>query len=88
MADEEMTTKPCFYCGIPTYKHKPKKGHPQPHCKRSRDHLIPKVRGGKSVPENIVISCERCNQDKGQLTYDEYQVVLRFRRGEISLNAK
>ena len=75
----------CYYCGCETVIDKGKKGHPQPKNKRSRDHLVPRARGGKSVPENIVTACERCNQDKGQLTYDEYQVVLKFRRGEISI---
>lgn len=76
----------CHYCGIKTVVDREnKRGRPQPPNKRTRDHLIPRVRGGSSVPHNTVTACERCNQDKGQLTYEEYQIVLKFRRGEISL---
>lgn len=33
--------------------------------KLTRDHLIPRSKGGLTVPENIVPTCEDCNQKKG-----------------------
>jgi hypothetical protein len=29
------------------------------------DHLVPKVKGGPSWPENEVAACRRCNADRG-----------------------
>lgn len=38
----------------------------------TRDHVIPKSRGGSSDPKNIVLSCAECNQKKGSLTDKEF----------------
>lgn len=38
----------------------------------TKDHLIPRSRGGKAEPENIVLCCGRCNSEKGALTDKEY----------------
>lgn len=35
------------------------------------DHVIPKSRGGKTTWENVVISCYKCNQAKGEKTLKE-----------------
>lgn len=40
------------------------------------DHLIPRSRGGQSVPENLVASCKECNQRKGDRTPDEARMPL------------
>lgn len=29
------------------------------------DHVVPEVRGGQPVEENIVLACQRCNRSKG-----------------------
>lgn len=34
------------------------------------DHLIPKSRGGQDVIENVVCSCRRCNQARGNTPAD------------------
>lgn len=47
---------------------------PIPEGHRTRDHKIPKSRGGKNEPENIVICCDKCNQEKGSLTPEEYEI--------------
>jgi 5-methylcytosine-specific restriction endonuclease McrA len=36
----------------------------QIHYKFTLDHLVPTVAGGKHVPENIVLCCNRCNTSK------------------------
>jgi 5-methylcytosine-specific restriction endonuclease McrA len=48
------------------------------------DHLWPKALGGKSKPENMVLSCKRCNVLKGGLPplffakhFDELQQALK-----------
>ena len=39
------------------------------------DHILPVVRGGKSVKSNCVPSCKKCNNDKKYLTPAE--IILR-----------
>lgn len=36
------------------------------------DHVIPKSRGGRDTWENLVTSCKRCNQEKANLTLEEF----------------
>ena len=45
------------------------------------DHVIPTARGGDDGPDNLVPACERCNNDKGSLTVEEWERVKRVRRG-------
>jgi 5-methylcytosine-specific restriction endonuclease McrA len=40
------------------------------------DHLYPKARGGSNDLENIVLSCEPCNQNKGCRTPREADMPL------------
>ena len=39
----------------------------------TRDHKLPRSRGGKSDSDNIEIVCEKCNNQKGSLTIEEYK---------------
>lgn len=38
----------------------------------SRDHVVPKSRGGSLDPSNIVIACRNCNSAKGNRTPEEW----------------
>ena len=40
------------------------------------DHVIPRSRGGKRTWENIVCSCKKCNQKKGNRTPKEAEMIL------------
>lgn len=40
------------------------------------DHVIPKSRGGKDTWENLVTACFKCNQEKDDLTLEEYGKVI------------
>ncbi len=55
----------CFYCGG---KFKP--------AELTMDHLIPIVRGGKSVHGNIVPACKECNSKKKYLLPTEWEAYL------------
>ncbi len=55
----------CMYCG-------------QAHLgsELTRDHIIPKSRGGKDVWENVVAACKRCNHFKADRYPDEANMEL------------
>lgn len=51
----------CYYCGCElTDKN------------RTLDHMYPRRWGGISIPENLVPSCKNCNQDKKDMSYDQF----------------
>ena len=49
--------KECFYCGKETNLKD-----------RTRDHIIPKWDGGRTIIENMVMACGACNRNKGNKT--------------------
>lgn len=52
----------CLYCG-----------HPFSSLKEiTKDHLVPKSRGGSGRRENLRPCCKRCNAEKGSATLEEY----------------
>jgi hypothetical protein len=32
------------------------------------DHIVPRARGGRTEPANLLLACERCNESKGART--------------------
>ena len=44
--------KPCAYCGDPM-------------AAPTRDHILPRSKGGTLAPHNKALACDRCNTDKG-----------------------
>jgi len=54
----------CQYCG-----------NIFPHDKLTMDHVTPRSRGGPKTWENIVTSCIKCNQRKGNSTPHEARMV-------------
>lgn len=53
---------------------------------RTKDHRIPKARGGRNHPSNYVDCCLRCNNDKGMMTEIEYREYLRTGRKPLGWN--
>lgn len=56
-----------------------------PYCQRvpswpelSFDHIQPSSREGPNSVENIVVCCATCNREKGNLTADEFKLLLAF----------
>lgn len=39
----------------------------------TRDHIIPRAHGGKTTDDNLVACCRDCNQQKGDLTLEEFR---------------
>ena len=65
----------CCYCGerIPLHVHSL---HPQAY---TREHLVPRSKGGNNTHLNKQPCCKRCNQDKGNLTLEQWIVRLEKR---------
>lgn len=57
-----------------------------PLSEATRDHIVPSSRGGKTEPDNIVLSCSRCNAEKGALTPEEY--IIWKQLNEIRIHGK
>lgn len=65
----------CFYCGIegkrahPGCEHRIIEKERITYCGCSAimhfDHVIPESRGGKTIADNLVLACIRCNLTKG-----------------------
>lgn len=51
----------CSYCGDPLSTETV-----------TRDHVVPRSRGGSSRPENLVDACRSCNSAKGARTPEEW----------------
>ena|SRR5215510_6241989 len=64
----------CYYChrtfvvGVPYKRHE---------LSPTKDHLIPKSRGGKTNRSNVKLACNGCNQKKGNMTEQEFYAFLR-----------
>ncbi|HTZ17398.1 MAG TPA: HNH endonuclease [Dissulfurispiraceae bacterium] len=55
----------CYYCNAQV--------HPK---ELTMDHLVPIIRGGKSVKSNIVAACKECNNKKKYLLPLEWEEYL------------
>ena len=65
----------CQYCG-----------HVFSASELTLDHVTPRSRGGKSSWENLVTSCRRCNNHKGDRLPDEAKMELRRRPRPFNLH--
>jgi hypothetical protein len=59
----------CFYCERPTVEVPHRPYNP---LQRTRDHTIPRCRGAGG---KIVVCCRECNQFKGDLTIEEFELA-------------
>lgn len=55
----------CLYCG-----------NPFGYRDLTRDHILPRSRGGGDAWENVVAACRRCNQHKGHRKLEEANLEL------------
>ena len=58
----------CYYCGRKLTRQK-----------ATKDHMIPQSKGGSDLRSNIVDACRTCNGSKGNLTVEEFRLVMAFR---------
>ncbi len=52
----------CYYCGCELT-----------HSNRTLDHIHPRSWGGISLPDNLVPSCKNCNNEKTDMTLEQYK---------------
>ena len=63
----------CHYCGCLTLL---KPTVEQKHRQATRDHVLPKTRGGTNDEDNIVLACHLCNKVKYDMTGEEFLHVI------------
>lgn len=37
------------------------------------EHIIPRSKGGKHTDDNLTLSCNTCNNDRGDMDFEEYR---------------
>lgn len=66
----------CFYCNVPIYP-RTKRNKRLRKVLLTRDHFIPRSRGGLDIWDNIVLACSPCNEAKGN-RLPSYEEQRRF----------
>jgi hypothetical protein len=59
------------------------KNRPLPENYKTRDHLTPIFRKSTKSMSDIVYCCNRCNREKGCLTFDEFRAVVAYRKNKV-----
>ena len=79
----------CYYCGRLTrvYDNRLPDGRRNWPDQRTKDHVVPRSRGGTSVYANRVTCCFSCNQLKGSRDHDEFLDDLLAANGHIVLSS-
>ena len=62
----------CYYCGEQLSRRR-----------ATKDHIVPRSKGGSNEQTNIVDACRMCNSEKGRLSIDEFRLVMAFRKGHL-----
>jgi 5-methylcytosine-specific restriction endonuclease McrA len=66
----------CFWCDQPTTMTSAKERD----CIATVDHIIPQRERGGDEPENVVLACWRCNNERGSLPAEAYLYRVHGRR--------
>lgn len=75
---KEFGGKSCPYCGVEMIVWDFRNTCMTiPPTAATRDHIIPKSKGGRMIPGNRIIVCWRCNVDKRNRTLDVWIGILR-----------
>lgn len=63
----------CHYCGKPVYKMQKRNTQKQEKGCITVDHIIPVSSGHSKIDsKNMIESCQKCNNDKGTMSYEKY----------------
>ena len=61
----------CYYCGRMTTTI-----DMHSDLAATRDHLVPKSRGGALLPRNLVLACRRCNELRGHSNAEAFKRLM------------
>lgn len=67
----ERHKKRCFYCNI-VVRVLRKKRAPHPRDMATEDHLVPKSKGGSDLLDNLVLACNECNNQRGDMPAESF----------------
>lgn len=71
----------CCYCRVRLRPALPPRRNVRPHPEsETLEHLLRLVDGGKNNPDNLALSCFRCNYGRGDIDWFTY---ASYRRGEL-----
>lgn len=74
----ELGSNSCAWCGYDLTKAS---------ARPTRDHLVPKIKGGPSRLENEIVACGSCNAGRGHASPSQFtQVCREERRVEPNVN--
>lgn len=62
---KKISKRRCYYCGKEV-----------PENELTMDHVVPLIRGGKSLKSNIVPACKECNSKKKYMLPIEWEAYL------------
>lgn len=68
----ELSGGVCVWCGFDLSK---------PNARPTRDHIVPKLKGGPTRLENELPSCGSCNQKRGHTAPSQFAEQCRNERG-------
>lgn len=66
----------CYYCKSP-FNHYDRASPRYP----TKDHKVPRAKGGRNTPDNIVMACSACNYEKGCMSVAEFREYLQVTAG-------
>lgn len=67
----------CFYCRVELTL--PREPNSRKKTRVTRDHLIPRSKGGPQGRSNVVAACYACNNLRGNMPWLDYLVLIRLR---------
>lgn len=67
----------CYYCEHRMFRHTHCFGQPIPRNALTRDHVIPRVYDGLTVPDNLIAACLQCNNLRGEMYAQAFKNIMR-----------
>lgn len=65
----------CHWCGRALLFRWTKRKTRIPLLAATFDHLIPECHAGGWHPDNLVLACHECNNDRGQMSVDDFRII-------------
>jgi 5-methylcytosine-specific restriction endonuclease McrA len=66
----------CYYCGCEMRMFRKTGPHPLPPDYATKDHVIPRSKGGVGNIGNLVAACNKCNMSRSSMDAQEFKASL------------